>query len=285
MRRILAAAAVALLVAGRASSRPPEAEQHESPAAQHQSDRADVARRGEQSRPFPLPDGCAACEEIAKHIQSDPPEKWWQRGWAWGWAAVVAAAVYSVVAWRQLAAIRRQAKIAESALTDLERPWVVVEMVAFNANDELLKGLVASDADAETIRRTRERFTMLAQFKYTNCGRSPAWITKRVVVLDTFRNPFPTVPNYDYGSDPPTMLGPGADLHDSRGGEFSSLVYGPMLTGEAVLTLYGKVEYRDAFGKTHESCWCLVYDVPRKRAVDWWSGWDVGGPESWTRYT
>jgi len=161
-------------------------------------------------------------EEVAKRKQDHTDHKDWNTKPFWITFALTAAlvivgAVYSFVAYLQWTAIREQSEvgritaraaersteIAEQNLTQLERPWILIEPVELS--NFLLTSLILAFV----------RFLFRLTYTMRNSGRTPAWIIGGIPRFSPVIFPIPEVP--EFGPFEPTLGAVLAPKRESTG--------------------------------------------------------------------
>jgi hypothetical protein len=217
---------------------------------------------------------------------------------AFAFVQIILIGIQSYFMQQSTAASQRSAEAAERNITDLERPWLIVEPA-----DDDPQGIISRPDEGGT--SEDEPVALIAGFKIANKGRSPLWIVTEA--LGWFWTPMPIPTDRAYPPTwPPTQLPKGPLMPgEERDGFGENVVLTPeqrqsMMEGTAVLVLYGLVVYRDTFGKVHETGYAWHYFRPA-RPTEWnaetgeWgdamTGWDesmwvdVVGPEEYIRHT
>jgi hypothetical protein len=155
---------------------------------------------------------------------------------------------------RSIVAAETSARIAESALTELERPFIGIEIVS--------TGLSVKD-------RKTDPHVMLdddLRFRFTNYGRTPATITEMFDEFHVCRpNEMPAPINPDgKGIEFPFVIvganrrSPPSTRSQSEGIEPN--VWMTFTSGEAELFLVGFVRFRDVFDRKHITGFCLNFN-------------------------
>jgi hypothetical protein len=192
------------------------------------------------------------------------------------WIIACVTSLYAVIAFYTLRTIKRQADLSERAMTSLERPWIDVKLISLNG------GPTGNEPTITVVR-----------LKLINYGRSPALITRswldftRVIVSSLSEEP-------DY---PATEGGPFVNVAPNRA--TPTIQVGIQLTGEEALAiaaqprertlmLYGYVDYRDVFGKEHQTRYCYFYFPPATARIPAFpipGSLVMGGPPNYNRQT
>jgi hypothetical protein len=187
---------------------------------------------------------------------------------------VVVGAAYTIVAWRQLCAISRQADIAERALTTLERPWIFVAL----QNTTIFYG--------------PNEYVVNLPVIYRNVGRAPAWLvgsTTTALKLE-IGNSLPEEPDYTGYAfyDAPLPI-----VHSEQVGPYEARLFlkkeewRAFASGRLELIVWGMVQYRDAL-TTHVTRFCMRVaspsDEPQQgRPVQ--CDYGFMGPQAYNRFT
>lgn len=204
----------------------------------------------------------ADCERPKDHDAADLCEQrrmakaaedavWWSRLQTWlggiGFIAVIGTLIFSGIAAK---AASRSASAAERALTDLERPFVYVE-ITNNGFSVLADG------------RLEPAGKLI--FQCVNLGRTPADLhdlRDEIVEIDKGNWPDPIIPTQE-----PRSLPPGTVSAADKPYVFNiDLVHriGPVTRGRVGLDinffLMGYVRYADVFGHKHLTGFCAIYD-------------------------
>ena len=171
-------------------------------------------------------------------------------------------------------AAKKSADVADKALTELERPWIFVQITkmegwsrAWPANEPLM--------------------TITLRWYFRNFGRSPAFVlsgTGRLVLIGVL----PDVP--EYGPEELSLGLPipqGLSNHRTAAIALTQQEHQNLLKGEQLLMFYGMAKYRGTFDPTeHESRWIAKLTVSRLTGPglpEYW--WTFSGPPAYTRYT
>jgi hypothetical protein len=169
------------------------------------------------------------------------------------WLAILTGAlsVSTLLLWR---VTKKSAEIAERALTELERPFVGIEIenTGFTVKDAKTDPYVMLDRDLT--------------FKFANYGRTPATITEmfdKFYVCEPGEMPPPVSPTQ--GNKFPFGVIIGANERSASSTRSPSKGIDPNLwqtfsTGENALFLIGFVRFQDIFGKFHVTGFCLKFN-------------------------
>jgi hypothetical protein len=191
----------------------------------------------------------------------------------------VATAIYVCVTASTLKQIKRQADIAERALTHLERPWVLVEP----ANEPT--GIANTPEELDSNTPLDETVLITVQFEVRVRGRSPAWILTDGIAAVWV--PFPPPKNRAFPPQHETEdLPTTAILPRKRGHEGMRLVKldpeqrQAILESRGAVMLYGLIRYRDSFENIHETSFCSLYLRP-SLPTQWTPHGDYEGATGW----
>lgn len=169
------------------------------------------------------------------------------------WILVIVGMVTAlVIGWQSYETRRaaQAAKINAEALVNSERAWILTDIgwAASQPNQPeptKLKISVSSSTEGEAT-------SIWVCWNWKNDGRTPAWITDKLLWVRVYDEAPPSTPDT---SDPLTFSG-----REPVGvGEKSRIFLTPWFKGErpetaAALIVYGVIKYRDVFG-AHET-WC-----------------------------
>lgn len=173
---------------------------------------------------------------------------------------VVATAVLGAIGgWQGYLALR-SVRVAESALTDLERPHVFIWLDF----DALPPGVVTLGGDNPQRNFPRSKHPI--KYGFVNRGRSPALLTSIRVRLDyQLKNEMPDVidPMIDTGD----VLPAGIDLSGDRIYERTIEMAVSEFTREGNMFLTGFIRYEDIFEQRHITGFCAKFQNKRNRFV------------------
>jgi hypothetical protein len=165
--------------------------------------------------------------------------------------------ISTIALWR---ATRSSVRVAERALTELERPFIGIEVVN--------SGFTVESAATEPYVMMGTRLV----FHFANYGRTPATLTE---VLDEFcicgPNEMPTPVNpEDRGVEYPFGVIVGADKTSPPSSRSQSRDIDPdtwltFSAGDSELFLMGFVRFRDIFDKRHITGFCLKFNKAENR--------------------
>ena len=247
---ILIASALLLSAAGENGAttlKPPKTEQHES-----LTDKQTSEAQGYETNPGPTPSeqhpetsGLISKRTTQKeqdHADHPRPEATVAE-----WIMVGITSAYMIVAFFTLLAISRQADIAEEAITEIERPWIMVLPTSYDVQPS-----------AGTVQTPR-----VITFSWTvkNVGRSPAWLTAgRGMFEKGLAKDLPEVPDYKeefkyaLTPHPPNEEGfeERATLH------FTPTEYVALCEGRLDFNVRGCISYRGLGDRKHETRFCMA---------------------------
>jgi hypothetical protein len=185
------------------------------------------------------------------------------------WIMVGITSLYVIVAFFTLRAIKRQADIAEEAITEIERPWMMVLPTDYE--------IQPSAGTVQTPRSITFRWTV------KNVGRSPAWlIGGRGRVEKVLASDLPAVPNYPEDLNyaltphPPNEEG----LSESATLQFSPTEYVALCEGKLDFVVRGIILYRGLGDRSHETRFCIGIQRATQRLAMCFCG-----PSAYNRYT
>jgi hypothetical protein len=185
--------------------------------------------------------------------------------------AVTTLAYLTVTFW-MWQAVRHQATIADRVITNLERPWIIVELVT--------QRVVQSCSDAF---RLVPPFVINVQLTSTNYGRSPAWLTGRAIDVRVMEVKLPDLPPKLAERELGHIAVPNADrphMTDVLGFEIDPVRFESFKSGAKPLVIFGHVRYLDVFEEPHCTPFCWVC-----RRLDTGGVKILPGPATWTRRT
>jgi hypothetical protein len=105
-----------------------------------------------------------------------------------------------------------------------------------------------------------------------NCGKTPAVEVRAQEFFELFEQPPTDIPNLDPGNVTSGTVGADSMFQmQPKGDQFRDERLKHLMTGHAVLLLYGVCQYKDIFGKPHRTRWCLKY-MPLVRRFATYSG-------------
>jgi hypothetical protein len=191
-------------------------------------------------------------------------------------AAVIALKVGRVAA----RAAQRSADTAERALSDLERPWVFVDVISFEG---FRRGIPFAQIEASGIIQGTLKWNL------RNYGRSPAFLLEGRTRIRRLNEPFPEPPDYgNNGAIVPHPMAPNKLIRINTPWIMNADDYRSVIRHEARFVFYGFIRYRNTFQSelVHISRWCAVLNLPTFRLAvqsDW--GWVFEGPAGYTEYT
>jgi len=196
--------------------------------------------------------------------------------------------IYAAVAILQLMAIRRQAKIAEDAIMQLERPWIRIRI-----NDaEILDSLTAIGKKPDA------PLHVFVKFSLENDGRSPALVWCASLNMKCIPDPESDEPPYgELDEFPPVPVSPSQRaLAREEKGVLDPKDLIRIARGDGSLRFFCLVKYRDVLGPNgrgadHETRfswgWRSIEADDEARAQGFhrrMQSLPMGGP-NWTRYT
>lgn len=164
------------------------------------------------------------------------------------WLIAGITAVYAIISYFMLRAIKRQAKAAEAELA-AQSPWIMV-------NIEHTPGMHGRILGASKIRDEPETHhtDFIFRFDCVNHGRTPALITeKRANLIIVPKNTLPENPDlrattpFDIRVEP---LAAGAESSRKKDEHFSAPGYQGL---DEWMVFYGVVKYRDVFGRDRQT--------------------------------
>lgn len=162
------------------------------------------------------------------------------------WIMVGITSAYVIVAFFTLLAIKRQADIAEEAITEIERPWVMVIPFAYDVQPSVATPLTPR--------------SITFQWIVKNVGRSPAWLTggrgrvEKILAKDLASPPdYPEDLNYALTPHPPNEEG----LKEHATLHFSPAEYTALWEGKLDFTVRGVIWYRGLGNRKHETRFCI----------------------------
>jgi hypothetical protein len=211
--------------------------------------------------------------------------------------------VYSRYAWKQWAAIKEQAKIANDALVEnrkaadaakdaakaamrnadvaekqlhcTERPWIAFEPTKILGTKSIVDRIkrlhpsLQEPPDSPTV----EIIQISVQYRFNNCGRTPArlvWGDVQLICADP--KSLPSEPFYRFIPTPESLLPPGRSAINSLTVPLFPPAFEKFVRGRESLILIGFVQYRDVIGEAdgppHESRFRMECDFP---------GYDISG--------
>ncbi len=185
------------------------------------------------------------------------------------WIMVGITSAYVIVAFFTLLAIKRQADIAEQAITEIERPWMIVLPSDYD--------IQPSAGTVHTPRSVTFRWTV------KNVGRSPAWVVGgRGRVEKVLANDLPPVP--DYPEDLSYALTPHPPNEEGLK-EFATLNFSPteyvaLCEGKLDFVVRGVILYRGLGERKHETRFCIGIQRATQRLA-----MSFCGPSAYNRYT
>jgi hypothetical protein len=175
----------------------------------------------------------------------------------------------------QWQAIKEQADIAKLTLTELERPWIFVEVKSFDGFNRLW-------------RHSEELMTLTLNYNLQNFGRTPALCVDGYVRLDVFPVPIPDTPDYGVGGKIALIpLPQGAPNNHPIKLPITRAHHQALIAGDARLVFFGFVKYTDTSGKPERiSRWVVTFLIPRFVMTGYPEGWWLfEGPPAYTEYT
>ena len=154
----------------------------------------------------------------------------------------------------------------------LERPWVIV----------------TPKFDGWAFAPARFPLPLTLQWSATNYGRSPAWLIRGAVDFQVMvRDGMPKAPTYPPWEPCNEFPLPNAETphSDISGVPVSQVEHQKILAGSACLVFYGRIEYRDVLGQSHQTRFCFVWQVESTGLGQSLLVYRPGGPQGWTSYT
>ncbi|MFI5023303.1 MAG: hypothetical protein ACHQRJ_16855 [Alphaproteobacteria bacterium] len=192
--------------------------------------------------------------------------------WLTGILGFVAALQWGALFW-QACLLRRSVKVSESALTDLERPFVYAEVTKPGIKIEYEPSI---DPDASLLQGENVANFSVIELCFNNFGRTPAQLTEIYYdILPAQKGDIvdPVDPNTTKGRGLPIGAIAGKDRpYRESENIFRKFAFDPS-TGEQVgrgdksIWVVGFIRYRDIFGNKHITGFCMVYDPIGDRFV------------------
>lgn len=213
------------------------------------------------------------------------------------WVMAILTAVYVIISYFVLQAIKREARIGQQAadaatksadaLMNAERAWLLARTVDVDSRTkEILTGRIR-----EAVRPREQGVTIRFEYCFTNLGRTPARITRigaRFQKLQTLAD-LPAEPNYGIAVlDVQLVLAP----NDSTNLTWQVLEPDGVLTGDEVVSItlgkaflyaYGFVKYLDIFDRQQEARFGYVWHMPE--TFDTYFGFRIAGPPAYGHQT
>jgi len=264
--------ASALLLSGESESSPlpsPKAEQHESltekqtpKTESNQSDAGSTVSEVE-------PEASSLVGKTATHKEQNDTDHVRPESSIAEILMVWITSAYVIVAFFTLLSIKRQADIAEQAITEIERPWIMVLPSAYEVQP--------SAGTPITPRSITFRWTV------RNVGRSPAWLTGgRGKVEKILADDLAPVPDYpeelDYTLTPCPPNEQGRQEHATL--TFNPTEYAALWEGKLDFTVRGVSRYNGLGNRKHETRFCIgIRHEAQGLAMSFC------GPAAYNRYT
>jgi hypothetical protein len=213
-------------------------------------------------------------EEKAKYEEQKADDKrWWPPSATW--AVVYVTIAYVIVAICQWAAIRRQANIAERSITELERPWLIVQ--PGHLDWPFKQGGVSANPP----------FVVTIRWSAINTGRSPAFLTNLSVSFVCAPIPVESErPEYELFNDFAEMPIPPNGAHSGEQKvQITDSVFEDIKNYKSCLKFYGFLEYHDPSRKNlHKTRFC-AYWYMLNSSFPWMLTFVPVGPRDYIEYT
>jgi hypothetical protein len=232
----------------------------------------------------------------SSHLQTQAPPSWcdrllirlWQINWSnWAlvfvavWAGRIAVGTLNQIRCQTVAATtaalaaKTSAETADRTLTELERPWVFVDIYDVRNWSSVWPA-------------GQTQIIIGLEWAVYNGGRSPALLIDGVYRIDKFPVPIPEKP--DYGPSQPYAVVPLAP--NAKPQVFHAQLpifkkeHEQLINGDLELVFYGFVKYLDSLKKEHVSRWIARFTIPHvilSGQIDNW--WTRNGPAAYIEYT
>src|SRR5271155_2008457 len=258
-----------------------------SPTRTEQKQKAAYQTPTAQTLPTLSEQSLANQTNTADHKPADPPDQSscsWFLDWLWqinlsNWAIVAAAIWAGCIARDSLKAIKRQADAAETALIQLERPWILIGTV--------IGGAIGEDPDGLLLFEVK--------FDISNTGKSPGSIYSRIAGFRLVENvnALPREPDYKSAktAEGISVLGAGQQVHvPSTAIRLRQEDALAVREGQLTIMFLGQVLYRDFINPNieHETLFCMFYSPPYHFRIDGGDregGFYFAGPTEYNRCT
>ncbi len=278
---ILIASALVLSAAVLPRPSPPLiTEQRKGQSADHKN----IGAQEPTSLPSSGPLATKPCQSTRDANKQQAQGSWWWPPLPSSWVLILITAAYAVISFWTLGTISRQADLAKSVLTHLERAWVIVTPKQVEIADigDASKGRWVQEHLNDPALKEPPSHALTFEYTIANRGRSPAWICGGISkALKIHAANLPRVPDYGgVGTWTPTPIAQNTDRPEKHRMFFSPKEFQAFLNGELDFVIVGLTKYKDVFGAEHETRFCLVCEHPAGATHTYF-----GGPEAYNRYT